>query len=180
MPDTVIKKLPGCYTYSMIEITPTIWIEEQDLEFNFIHSSGPGGQNVNKVSSAVQLRFNVRESSSIPVEVKQRLVRLAGKRMTTDEILVIEARQYRSQEKNRQAAQQRLIRLIQQAAVPPKIDERPNLHTHRLPAGLNPNEEEAKLNAYGGIQRLVDKRRLIVCGTSSIPRMFLIYLSYMQ
>jgi ribosome-associated protein len=120
MPDTVIKKLPGCYTYSMIEITPTIWIEEQDLEFNFIHSSGPGGQNVNKVSSAVQLRFNVRESSSIPVEVKQRLVRLAGKRMTTDEILIIEARQYRSQEKNRQAAQQRLIRLIQQAAEPPK------------------------------------------------------------
>ena len=119
-PDTVIQKLPGCYTYTMIEITPTICIEEQDLEFNFIHSSGPGGQNVNKVSSAVQLRFNVRDSSSMPIEVKQRLAKLAGRRMTSDEILVIEARQYRSQGKNRQAAQQRLIRLIQQAAEPPK------------------------------------------------------------
>ena len=104
----------------MIEITSTIFIDEQDLEFNFIHSNGPGGQNVNKVSSAVQLRFNVREASSIPLEVKQRLARLAGRRMTSAEILVIEARQYRSQEKNRQAAQQRLIRLIQQAAEPPK------------------------------------------------------------
>jgi len=104
----------------MIEITPAIQIDEQDLEFTFIHSNGPGGQNVNKVSSAVQLRFNVRETPSLPVEVKQRLVRLAGRRMTSDEILIIEARQYRSQEKNRQAAQERLIRLIQQAVEPPK------------------------------------------------------------
>ena len=104
----------------MIEITPSIQIDEQDLEFTFIHSSGPGGQNVNKVSSAVQLRFNVRETTSLPVEVKQRLVRLAGGRMTSDEILIIEARQYRSQEKNRKAAQERLIRLIQQAVEPPK------------------------------------------------------------
>ena len=104
----------------MIEITPAIQIDEQDLEFTFIHSNGPGGQNVNKVSSAVQVRFNVRETPSLPVEVKQRLVRLAGRRMTSDEILIIEARQYRSQEKNRQAAQERLIRLIQQAVEPPK------------------------------------------------------------
>jgi ribosome-associated protein len=104
----------------MIEITPSIQIDEQDLEFTFIHSNGPGGQNVNKVSSAVQLRFNVRETSSLPVEVKQRLVRIAGRRMTSGEILIIEARQYRSQEKNRQAAQERLIRLIQQAVEPPK------------------------------------------------------------
>jgi ribosome-associated protein len=104
----------------MIEITPSIQIDEQDFEFTFIHSNGPGGQNVNKVSSAVQLRFNVRETPSLPVEVKQRLVRLAGRRITSDEILIIEARQYRSQEKNRQAAQERLIRLIRQAAEPPK------------------------------------------------------------
>ena len=104
----------------MIEITPSIQIDEQKLEFSFVHSSGPGGQNVNKVSSAVQLRFNVRKAHSLPVEVKQRLVRLAGRRMTSDEILIIEARQYRSQEKNRQAAQERLIRLIKQAVEPPK------------------------------------------------------------
>jgi ribosome-associated protein len=104
----------------MIEITPSIQIDEQEIELVFIRSPGPGGQNVNKVSSTVQLRFNVRETPSLPVEVKQRLIKLAGKRLTSEGILIIEARQYRSQERNRQAAQQRLIRLIQQAVEPPK------------------------------------------------------------
>ena len=104
----------------MIEITPSIQINEQEIEFVFIRSPGPGGQNVNKVSSAVQLRFNAQESPSIPAEVKQRLIRLAGRRMTSEGTLIIEARQYRSQEQNRQAAMLRLVRLIQQAAEPPK------------------------------------------------------------
>jgi ribosome-associated protein len=104
----------------MIEITPSIQIDEQELEFIFIRSTGPGGQNVNKVSTAVQLRFNVRASNSLSEEVKQRLVRLAGKRMTYEGMLIIEARQYRSQEQNRQAALERLVRLIQQALEPPK------------------------------------------------------------
>ena len=104
----------------MIEITPAIQIDEQEIEYNFIHSTGPGGQNVNKVASAVQLRFNVGESSSIPGVVKQRLSRLAGRRMSTAGILTIVARQYRTQEQNRQAALARLVHLIQQAAQPPK------------------------------------------------------------
>ena len=104
----------------MIEITPSIQIREQEFEFIFIRSPGPGGQNVNKVSSAVQLRFDVRQTPALPVEVKQRLVRLAGKRMTSGGILVIEAKQYRLQEQNRKAAQERLIRLIQRAVEPPK------------------------------------------------------------
>ena len=104
----------------MIEITPSIQINEQEFELIFIRSPGPGGQNVNKVSSAVQLRFNVQETPSLPMEVKQRLVRLAGKRMTSGGILIIEAKQYRSQEQNRQAAQERLIHLIQRAVEPPK------------------------------------------------------------
>jgi ribosome-associated protein len=104
----------------MIEITPSLGIDEKEIEVAFVRSPGPGGQNVNKVSSAVQLRFNVQESPSLPEEVKKRLVRLAGKRMTTNGILIIEARQYRSQEQNRQAALERLKRLIRQALEPPK------------------------------------------------------------
>ena len=104
----------------MLVITPTIWINEDELQFSFIRSSGPGGQNVNKVSSAVQLRFNVNEATSLPQEVKLRLKRLAGKRVSVEGILVIEARQFRSQERNRQAALDRLARLVRQAAEPPK------------------------------------------------------------
>jgi ribosome-associated protein len=104
----------------MIEITPSLRIDEKEIEVAFVRSPGPGGQNVNKVSSAVQLRFNVQESPSLPEEVKKRLVRLAGKRMNSNGILIIEARQYRSQEQNRQAAQERLTRLIRQALEQPK------------------------------------------------------------
>lgn len=104
----------------MIQITPAIQIDEDEIEFDFIRSSGPGGQNVNKVSSAVQLRFDIRASASIPPEVKARLVNLSGRRLTSQGVLVIEARQYRSQERNRQASVQRLVRLLQQALEPPK------------------------------------------------------------
>jgi len=104
----------------MIRITDGISIDEGELEEEFVLSSGPGGQNVNKVSTAVRLRFDALGSASLPAEVKERLVRLAGRRMTADGSLIIEARQYRSQERNRQAALERLVHLIQQAAVPPK------------------------------------------------------------
>ena len=104
----------------MIKITTAIEIDESEIQFEFIRASGPGGQKVNKVATAVQLRFNAASSPSLPDEVRQRLIHLAGKRMTEDGVLVIHARRFRSQDRNRQDAIDRLIALIRKASIQPK------------------------------------------------------------
>jgi len=104
----------------MVRITGNIIIEDQELDYTFVHASGPGGQNVNKVATAVQLRFDVAHSPSLPEDVRQRLLRQAAGQITQDGVLIIDARQYRSQWRNRQDATQRLIALIRQAATVPK------------------------------------------------------------
>ena len=104
----------------MIQITSTISIEEREIKLDFVRSSGPGGQNVNKVATAVQLRFDVRNSPSLPDEVRDRLVRLAGRKITEDGVLIIDARRYRTQERNRQDAIARLIQLIRKATEKPR------------------------------------------------------------
>ncbi len=103
----------------MIRITDQISIDESEIEESFVRSSGPGGQNVNKLSTAVQLRFDVRASPSLPNDVALRLMRLAGRRITKDGVLVLIAQNHRTQERNRAEAQDRLVALIQEAAVRP-------------------------------------------------------------
>ena len=104
----------------MIRVTPTIAIDEKDIQEIFVRSSGPGGQNVNKVSTAVQLRFDVKNTQSLPEETRRRLIALAGHRMTETGVLIIDARRFRSQDRNREDAMDRLLRLIRQAAEKPK------------------------------------------------------------
>jgi len=103
----------------MIEITPSFSIDESELRFDFVRSSGPGGQNVNKVATAVQLRFDARESS-LPAEAKIKLLALAGQRATREGEILIEARRFRTQEQNREDAINRLVELVRKALVPPK------------------------------------------------------------
>jgi ribosome-associated protein len=103
----------------VIEITPSLQIDERDLQIDFVRASGPGGQNVNKVATAVQLRFDV-PASSLPEEVKSRLIQLAGNRVTAEGVLLIEAKRYRTQEQNREDAIQRFVELVRKSLVKPK------------------------------------------------------------
>ncbi len=126
----IVLSLPGPITPTsfdansrkvMIEVTDRIQISEDELAFEFVRASGPGGQNVNKVSSAVRLRFDAQNSPSLPFDVRQRLIRLAGKRISTEGILMIHAQKFRTQEANRREAVERLVEMIQKASERPEI-----------------------------------------------------------
>lgn len=128
----------------MIYVTHTIAINENDIQEHFIRSSGPGGQNVNKVATHVQLRFDVANSASLTEEVRKRLILLAGNRVTEDGILIIEARRFRTQAQNRKDAVDRLVDLIRSAAQRPEIRRktRPTLasKTRRLESKRHTSE----------------------------------------
>ncbi len=104
----------------MILISPTLSLDENELQLDFVRAAGPGGQNVNKVATSVQLRFDVRGSESLAPDVKERLSKLAGARMTEEGVLIIEAKRYRTQEQNRSDAIARLVSLLQKALEKPK------------------------------------------------------------
>jgi ribosome-associated protein len=112
----------------MIRVTAKISLDEREIEESFVRASGPGGQNVNKLATAVQLRFDVRHSPSLPPDVRDRLERLAGSRLTRDGVLVIIAQRHRTQARNRDDALERLLDLVREAAVAP-VKRRPTKPT---------------------------------------------------
>ena len=134
----------------MVEITPSLQIDERELQIDFVRASGPGGQNVNKVSTAVQLRFDVN-ASTLPEEVKGRLTRLAGNRITSDGILLIEAKRFRTQEHNREDALQRFVELVRKALVKPKARKK----TKPTPAAKEIRLKEKKRK--GDVKRMRNK-----------------------
>jgi ribosome-associated protein len=135
----------------VIEITPSLQIDERELRIDFVRASGPGGQNVNKVATAVQLRFDVN-ASSLPDEVKSRLMKLARNRITTEGVLLIESKRFRTQEQNREDAVERFVELVRKAMVRPKTRKKTR------PTAASKEERLKEKKKRGEIKRMRQER----------------------
>jgi ribosome-associated protein len=135
-----------------IRVTAAIALDERELEEHFVRASGPGGQNVNKVSTAVELRFDVR-ASSLPPDVKERLLALAGHRATADGVLLIDSREHRTQTQNREAARARLVALVQLSAKRPKARKPTKPRKGAREKRLDSKKRRAAIKALRGRQR---------------------------
>jgi len=136
----------------MIRITDAVVLDERELDERFVRASGPGGQNVNKVATAVELRFDVR-ASSLPADVRERLVALAGRRVTADGVLLIDSREHRTQAQNREAARTRLIALLQRAA------RRPRKRTPTRPSAASRERRLVSKKRRGTVKELRGRSR---------------------
>jgi ribosome-associated protein len=133
-----------------MQITPTLFIDEKEISESFIRASGPGGHNVNKVSTAVQIRFDVAHSASLPEDIRARLLVMVRSRLTKEGVLIITAQRYRSQDQNRQDARRRLAELIFRATIPP---------TKRIPSKPTRASKESRLANKARRSRLKRRRR---------------------